>query len=268
VKIEELLSAALINSANDAAVALAEAVAGSQERFVELMNRKAVAIGATNTHFVNASGLPGKNQYTTASDLAKIMRHALRYPKLKEIIGTRVTEISTEKGKTIFLRNTNRLLWSEEDLVGGKTGYTRKAKHCFVCAAEREEDTIIVALLGSPSRDSLWRESETLIAKGYDVIENRGKPEIYLATAVYDAPAAVKGVSKTTKNGKIKKSYAKTGKKKIAKHKGKKKRTMIAAKKKGKTKVALSKGKQRKYHTKKKAKKNYRIAIKGGVDKG
>ncbi len=83
---------------------LRKAVAGSEARFVELMNAKAAAIGAADTKFINPNGLPGPGQHITASDLAKVMNHALRYPKLKEIIGTRVTEISTEKGKEIFLK--------------------------------------------------------------------------------------------------------------------------------------------------------------------
>ena len=175
VTVEELLYAALLDSANDAAVALSEVVAGSEKKFVALMNRKACAIGAVNTRFINSSGLPGQGQYTTAYDLAKIMSYVLRYPKLKEIIGTRVAEISTENGHSIFLRNRNMLLWSEEDLLGGKTGYTREAMHCFVCASERENETVIVAVLGSPSRDSLWRESSTLISKGFEVLGNRDK---------------------------------------------------------------------------------------------
>src|SRR4030042_5073834 len=154
VTVEKLLYAALLGSANDAAVALSESVAGSEARFVELMNRKAVEIGARDTKFINSNGLPGPGQYITAYDLSKIMSYALRYPILRQIIGTRVTGVSTENGNAIFLKNTNRLLWSDEDLVGGKTGYTRKARHCFVCAAEREKDTVVVALLASPSRET------------------------------------------------------------------------------------------------------------------
>lgn len=179
VTIENLLYAALLDSGNDAAVALAEAVAGTEARFVKRMNRKVLAIGARNTRFINASGLPGRGQYTTAFDLGKIMSYALRYPKLKEIIGTRVTEISTKNGNGLFLKNSNKLLWSEDDLVGGKTGYTRSARHCFVCAAERNNSTIVVAILGSPNRKGLWKESEALIARGFDVIKKRKQPEIY-----------------------------------------------------------------------------------------
>ncbi len=187
VTVETLLYAALLKSANDAAIALAEVVAGSEERFVYLMNRKAEAIGLKDTKFINPHGLPGPDQYTTAFDLSVMMRYALRYPKLKEIIGTRVAEVSTEQGNDLFLRNTNKLLWSDEDLIGGKTGYTRKARHCFVCAAERDKGTVIVALLGSPSRGDLWKETEALIDKGFNIIANKEEPVIYFTKADYDA---------------------------------------------------------------------------------
>jgi serine-type D-Ala-D-Ala carboxypeptidase (penicillin-binding protein 5/6) len=172
VTIETLLYSALIRSANDAAVALAEAVAGSERQFVELMNKKAFDIGAEHTKFVNANGLPGKGQYTTAYDLSMIMRQAIQYPVLKNILNTRVAEVSTQSGKTIFIKNTNKLLWSDEDIWGGKTGYTRKAMHCFVCAGGRENETIIVALLGAPSRDVLWKESRDLMAFGMKVMDH------------------------------------------------------------------------------------------------
>jgi D-alanyl-D-alanine carboxypeptidase (penicillin-binding protein 5/6) len=251
VTVEKLLYAALIDSANDAAVALAEAVSESEAAFVELMNRKAKEIGAVDTKFINPNGLPGPGQHITASDLAKIMNYALRYPKLKEIIGTRVTKISTEKGKTIFLKNTNRLLWSDDDLVGGKTGYTRKARHCFVCAAEREQDTVIVAILGSPSRSDLWRESEVLIGKGFDVLANREAPAVYLSKIDY-TPVVKKP------------SYAKRSKAKIKRSKVKRSRKFIAKKNRIRNKKAVLTKKSRRAKAyarhKGKEKKNYGIA--------
>jgi D-alanyl-D-alanine carboxypeptidase (penicillin-binding protein 5/6) len=165
ITIEGLLYAALLKSANDAAVALAEAVAGSEKGFVPLMNEKALAIGAEDTKFINATGLPGLGQYTTAMDLSKILSYALQIPKLREIIGTPETKIATEKGKVFYLRSTDRLLWSDDKIIGGKTGYTRRAGHCFVCAAQGETRTILVAILGSPSRKKLWTETEKLVSR-------------------------------------------------------------------------------------------------------
>jgi D-alanyl-D-alanine carboxypeptidase (penicillin-binding protein 5/6) len=217
--VETLLYAALIRSANDAAFALAEHVAGSEEKFVELMNRKVRIIGARDTRFINATGLPGKGQRITVYDLAKIMRYALRYPMIKEIISKREAEISTEEGRVIPLENTNKLLWSDNGAVGGKTGYTRAARHCFVHAGERDDETVIVALLGAPSRKILWDEAKRLEARGFDVLANNEQPVVYFAKADYQ------------KSSKIK-TYSKGNKKKIGKVSSKKKSKTLQAKKK------------------------------------
>ncbi len=215
VTVEFLLYAALLKSANDAAVALAEAVAGSELNFVKIMNKKAASIGAKNTKFINASGLPGAGQYTTAYDLAKIMHYALGNPKLKDIIGTRVARISTENGDSMFLRNTNKLLWIDDDLVGGKTGYTRRAMHCFVCAVERDDDTLIVSILGNPSRNTLWKETEQLIAKGFEIKEKNEIPVIYVTKANYDNARITKALYKKTACPKMKNSRFKKNKRLI-----------------------------------------------------
>lgn len=258
VTLEKLLYAALIGSANDAAIALAEAVSGTEERFVRLMNKKAKEIGAKNTKFINASGLPGAGQYTTAYDLSMIMSYALTYPKLQEIMGTRVTEIYTENGDLIFLKNTNRLLWINENLLGGKTGYTRNARHCFVCAAERGDTRLVVALLGIPNREGLWRETELLLNKGFEVIENNEKPLIYYAKTDYD----LKGKHKVSSKKKFKKKL-------IAKKTSKNKKTELAKKKSKIKSLAKKKGKM-KVLTKKKQIKNYKVANtkKGNGTKG
>jgi D-alanyl-D-alanine carboxypeptidase len=213
VTVEKLLYAALLASANDAAVALAEAVAGSEDEFVNLMNKKAFAIGASNTRYINSNGLPGPDQYSTAADLAKIMSYSFRYPKLIEIIRTCYAEIVTEKGNTLFLRNTNKLLWSNEDVIAGKTGYTRSARHCFVGAAERLKSAVIVAVLGSPDRQSLWKDSEALAITGFRVMANNEVPIVYLTKANNERV----GAKKTYRTNKFK-SKGKRGKKKTHKN--------------------------------------------------
>ncbi len=204
VTVGTLLYAALLKSANDAAFALAESIAGSEKNFVELMNEKTMVLGAFDTRFVNTTGLPGRGQNTTAYDLAKIMRYALEYPLLKEIIGTKEAEISTEEGRIIPIKNTNRLLWSDEGAVGGKTGYTREAKHCFTFAKEKEGEMIIVAILGAPNRSVMWDEAERLAEKGFGVIENNDQPIIYFTKADYQS-VPKRGVKKRaySKNNKL-----------------------------------------------------------------
>ncbi|MBI4685036.1 MAG: D-alanyl-D-alanine carboxypeptidase [Nitrospirae bacterium] len=216
--VQALLDAALIRSANNAAYALAEAVSGSEKEFVKLMNRKAVAIGANNTKFINTTGLPGQGQQITAYDLAKILRYSLKYPVLKEIIGTKTMEIATEEGRTITLENTNKLLWSDNGAVGGKTGYTRAARHCFVYAEEKNNETVIVALLGAPKRNLLWEEAERLATRGFDVMANNEPPLIYFTKADYKNGLQSKVSSKdrekkiTRVSSKKRSKKAKTGK--------------------------------------------------------
>ncbi len=260
ISVEKLLYAALVGSANDAAVALAEAAAGSEKKFVRLMNKKAKEIGAKNTKFVNASGLPASGQYTTAYDLSIIMSYALNYPKLQEIIGTRVTQIYTETGDSIFIKNTNRLLWVDEDLLGGKTGYTRNAKHCFVCVAERGGDKVVVAILGTPSREELWRETKMLLNKGFEIIGNNEKPVIYYTKTNYNLKVKHK-ISLKKKNDR--RLIVKKGSKKVkSKLAAKKSKTKSLAKRKARAKT-LTKKKQEQ-------KKNYNVANtrKGNGTKG
>lgn len=157
--VSDLLHLALMQSINSAAVALAEATACSEQDFADLMNRKAEKIGANNTLFANASGLPKGTQYTTASDLALIMKAALSYPLIKEILGKKECVIRTVAGRELSLENSNHLLWREENMIGGKTGYTGNARHCFVGAITTEKGTLFTAVLGARSRGSLWRSA-------------------------------------------------------------------------------------------------------------
>ncbi|GAB4534250.1 MAG: D-alanyl-D-alanine carboxypeptidase family protein [Thermodesulfovibrionia bacterium] len=178
VRVEDLLYAALMESANDAAMALAEAVSGNEQRFVELMNQKALQIGAMDTRFVNANGLPADGQYTTVRDLVRIMRYAIDIPIIREILSTRFKMISTVDGREVFLKNTNKLLWMSDNFIGGKTGYTRAARHCFVGMAMNGESGIIVSILGSPNRQDLWSEAIWLFEKGVRVLSNQDEPTI------------------------------------------------------------------------------------------
>ncbi len=256
VTVETLLYAALMKSANDAAVALAEAVSGSEDEFVQLMNRKAIAIGATNTRFINPNGLPGRGQYTTAFDLAKIMRQAIMHPVLKEVLGTRVTELSTEAGKTVMVKNTNKLLWTDEEVMGGKTGFTQAARHCFVCAGERADNTLIVALLGAPSRAVLWKETERLIEFGAKVMQNQEEPVVYLTRADYDAEHLKQAAYTNEENQKttVKRKKTKRSKSlvKSPKQEGKtvKAKSKTRAKKSRKTMVKTKKAKKTSIATK------------------
>ncbi|MBF0538409.1 MAG: D-alanyl-D-alanine carboxypeptidase [Nitrospirae bacterium] len=177
--VKDLLYLLLVRSVNGAAVALAEAVSGSEEQFVQLMNKRAAHIGAKDTRYINPHGLPGEGQYITAYDLALIMKEALRYPLIRDIINTKTKTVTTIDGRSITVANTNKLLWSDDDLVGGKTGYTREARHCLAFAAEKGDSTLVAAVLGDNKRSALWHSARNVLSRGYDISSTNAAPEIY-----------------------------------------------------------------------------------------
>ncbi len=128
----DLINAILVSSANDASVALAEAAAGSEREFAKRMNRRARKLGAKNSNFINASGLPGKGQYTTAYDLYRIAKAATANTTLNAILRKRKETIKSSRGKTTNLTNHNKLVFRRKyPVVLLKTGYTRSARHCY-----------------------------------------------------------------------------------------------------------------------------------------
>lgn len=158
MSVEDLLYGLLLSSANDASLVLAEGIAGSVERFAEMMTDKARAIGATNSRFTNPHGLTAPEHYSTARDMALLFNYALKNPTFREIVRTKTSSVSSifagkvRKVRRIQLRNHNRLLWSFEGAIGGKTGYTLAAQKCFVGAVSRNGVTLIVSLLGLRER--------------------------------------------------------------------------------------------------------------------
>ena len=186
MSVRDLLYFALMRSINGAAVALAEAVSGSESAFTVLMNQKAVSLGAKDTRYVNSTGLPARGQYITASDLALITDGALRYPLIRQIIHTREKDLDVD-GRHVFLRNTDELLWSDDNLIGGKTGYTRAAEHCLAFAASRDGCTLVGSLLGERQRGNLWFEGKRLLEKSYQIANGAAPPEIYKSPVVFTA---------------------------------------------------------------------------------
>jgi D-alanyl-D-alanine carboxypeptidase (penicillin-binding protein 5/6) len=197
----DLLYLALMRSINGAAVALAEAVSGSEWEFTKLMNEKAHEVGAMNTRFINSTGLPGNGQYITALDLAKIMKASLQYPLIREVMNTREKVLVTDK-KNFFLRNTNRTLWSDSCFIGGKTGFTRAARHCLAFAATVGQSTFVAALLGESVRDSLWTNASALLSTSELVARGEAPPEIYVSaqTPVLLASYDISKSAKKTKH--------------------------------------------------------------------
>jgi len=166
MRLRDLVYALLLNSANDAAVVIAEGLSGDVSDFAERMNAEARALGATNTHFVNPNGLPAANHYTTARDLATMFAHGMQNPLFERIVSTKTAIVQPLLGsrRLISLHNHNRLLGNYRIQVVGKTGWTLAAKKCFVGAATADGRELTVAVLGS--RD-LWGDLKRLIEFGF-----------------------------------------------------------------------------------------------------
>lgn len=159
IRMDDLLHGLLLRSGNDAAVAIAEHLAGSESTFVSWMNQRAAALGARNSRFQNPHGLDKTGHYSTAYDLALISRIALVYPTFAEIVRTRTYQFD---GQT--WTNTNKLLWSFEGLEGIKTGTTSGAGYCLVAAASQDGMQLISVVLGSNNR---WDDSHRLLSWGF-----------------------------------------------------------------------------------------------------
>ncbi len=156
----DLLHAMLLISANDAAVAAAERMAGTPARFVAQMNAEAPKMGAPHSHFVNPNGLPDPNHYSTARDLAAIARQAMQDPNFAAAAGARTYRIPPAgRRPSRLLTNQNDLLWSVPGTEGIKTGWTRAAGYCFVGSARRKGRRIITVLLNSPN----WQAETTAL---------------------------------------------------------------------------------------------------------
>lgn len=166
----ELITGALVKSGNDACVAIGEQIAGSEAQFVRMMNQKALSIGAKDTHFENTNGLPHKNHYSTAYDLALIARYGLQLPAFSSITRQKETEIHfLEPDFMMDLRNTNKLLWNYPFADGVKTGTTNAAGKCLVASATKNGRQLIAVVLHAPDR---FGDAQKLLEWGFSQTES------------------------------------------------------------------------------------------------
>lgn len=167
VTVDQLIHGMIIQSGNDACVALAEVVAGSEEAFVHLMNREAERLGMKNTRFANSSGLPDENLYTTARDLALLASALVRdFPELYRIYSMREFTYNN-----ITQPNRNRLLWMDSTVDGMKTGHTSAAGYCLVSSAARGPRRLVSVLLGAESDTIRAQESLKLLNYGFQFFD-------------------------------------------------------------------------------------------------
>ena len=150
VSVGDLTYALLLQSANDAAVALAEHLSGSVPRFVKLMNAEAGRLGMRDTEFRSPNGLDDGG-FSTAKDLVKLARAAFSEPGFAKVVASRFADVRSSTGIIRHVQNRNVLLWLYRGAIGGKTGYTREAGFCLVAAAERDGRRLVAVILGSPT---------------------------------------------------------------------------------------------------------------------
>lgn len=209
--LEELMQGIAMVSANDACVAVSEYIAGSEEVFVEKMNRRAEELGMRDTHFVNTNGLPVTDHYTSAYDIAVMSRELLKHEETRAWFTTWQTTMKVGlpgKEKDFGLTNTNKLLKQFPGACGIKTGFTQEAGYCLSAAAVRDNTTLIAVVLGAESSKSRTEEiskllnygfasyaSVTLAEKGEKVKEvqlDKGEPYHFYAVTAEKATAFVK----------------------------------------------------------------------------
>lgn len=165
--VRDLLKAAVIASANDATVALAEHTYGSETAFVERMNQRAKELGMTHTHFVNSTGLPAENHQTSARDIAIMSRELLKHETILTFTGTYQDYLRQDTDKPFWLVNTNRLIRFYAGMDGLKTGYTSEARFGLSATAKRDGFRLIAVVLGEPDTKTRNREVTAMLDWGF-----------------------------------------------------------------------------------------------------
>ncbi len=181
VSVDNLLHGIIIVSGNDASVAMAEHLAGGEAPFADLMNQHATRLGMNDTHFMNATGLPHENHYSTAHDMARLSRYIINdYPEHYAIYSQRNFSFAG-----IDQPNRNRLLWRDPTVDGLKTGWTTEAGYCLVASAQRDGMRLISVVMGTSSEEARAQESQKLLSYGFRFYETM---KLYERGAVLATP--------------------------------------------------------------------------------
>ncbi len=151
MSVTDMLKSIAVASANDASVAMAEHIAGTEEEFIAMMNAKTEELGLKNTNFVNTNGLPAENHYTTAYDLAVISKELLKYEDITKFTGIYEDYLREDTDDKFWLVNTNKLVKFYPGVDGLKTGFTREAMYCLTATAEKNGMRIITVIMGAPT---------------------------------------------------------------------------------------------------------------------
>ncbi len=182
VTVDELIRGMIVQSGNDACIALAELIAGSEETFAQMMTKEAQRLGMKNTSFMNATGLPNPQHSSTAFDLALLASAIIRdFPEYHPLYS-----MKEYRYNNITQANRNRLLWSDPTVDGMKTGYTENAGYCLITSAKRGERRLLSVVLGTSSESARATESQKLLNYGF---------QFYDSVKLYEAGQAVAGVT-------------------------------------------------------------------------
>ncbi len=176
IAVEDLLKGMIISSGNDASVALAEYIGGAEETFAELMNQYAEILGMKNSHFMNATGMPDEDHYTSAEDMAILSQALIRdFPEYYPLYSEKEFIYGKElkSGKPIKQSNRNKLLWRDESVDGLKTGYTEAAGYCLVSSAKRDDMRLISVVMKTESTETRARETQKLLNFGFRFYETQ-----------------------------------------------------------------------------------------------
>lgn len=171
--IGDLLKSTIVSSANDASVLLAETIAGSEEDFVTLMNKRAKELNLTNTNYVNCTGLPASNQFSCASDTAKLLKEVTKHDAYHKYSTIWIDTLKHPKGRETELVNTNKLIRYFEGCDGGKTGSTNEAGYCLGATAKRGGTRLIGVVLGAENGKARFSETSKLLNYGFSNFESK-----------------------------------------------------------------------------------------------
>lgn len=212
VTLEQLLYCLLLNSGNEAAIGIAEAIGGTEEDFAKMMTQRAKELGAKDTNFANSNGLPNPNHFTTSYDMALITKHAMKLPKFREIVNTKNYTLppTNKNSKTKELYNSNKLLGNSKYYypyaIGVKTGYTTIAGSTFVGAAKKDDIELISVVLNSPIDgygSYMYLDSIKMFNYGFDnfqVYKNFSKNHVLINIKARGGNKPIKAVSEDDLN--------------------------------------------------------------------
>lgn len=194
IKLTELLKSVVVASANDSAVALAEHLGGSEDGFVSLMNRRAAELDMTSTNFVNATGLPAQNSYSTARDVNVMTGELIKFPLYKKYCSIWLEDFVHPDGRTTVMTNTNKLVRFYKGCDSGKTGFTSEAMYCLSASAQRNGVRIIATVTGAKSSKERNKTVSELFDLGFSKFEAR---KVFSAGDTVAEAKVSRGKSKT-----------------------------------------------------------------------